>query len=138
MTILTRAMRAPTLAVIIVSYRSAEALATTVPALLRELRPDDELIVVDNASGDGTVAAVKRLAPVARLIANDTNLGFPAACNQGAQAAGGDLLVFLNPDAVPQPGWGEAIRAPFGGGWAAWQGLVTQDGGRIVNSSGNV
>jgi len=47
--------------------------------------------------------------------------------------------VILNPDAVPQPGWGEAIRRPWreGRGWAAWQALVTAAGGSEVNSAGN-
>ena len=43
-----------------------------------------------------------------------------------------------DPDAVPQPGWGAAIRAPLARGWSAWQALVTQDGGRAVNTAGNI
>ena len=58
-----------------------------------------ETIVVDNASGDGSVPSVAREYPWARLIANPRNLGFAAACNQGARAASAPLLVFLNPDA---------------------------------------
>ena len=52
-------------------------------------------------------------------------------------AASGDLLVFLNPDATPAPGFVDAIRAPRGA-WSAWQGLVTADGGSAVNTSGGV
>src|SRR6201999_545696 len=100
----------------------------------------DEIVVVDNASGDESVAAARRLAPGATIVENARNAGFPGACNQGAARARNPLLVFLNPDATPQPGWGEAIRAPLrdGRGWAAWQALVTQDGGRTVNTAGNV
>lgn len=58
-----------------------------------------ETIVVDNASGDGSASSVAREYPWARLIANPRNLGFAAACNQGARAASAALLVFLNPDA---------------------------------------
>jgi GT2 family glycosyltransferase len=126
------------LSVIIVSYRSEDALAATLPALERELRDGDEIVVVDNASTHDSVDAVRRLAPGATVVANAHNAGFPAGCNLGAAESRNPLLVFLNPDAVPQPGWGAAIRAPLAGGWSAWQALVTQDGGRAVNTAGNI
>jgi N-acetylglucosaminyl-diphospho-decaprenol L-rhamnosyltransferase len=104
------------------------------------LRPGDELIVVDNASADETAAAVRDLAPSATVIETGANLGFAAACNRGAEAAAGELLCLLNPDAVPQDGWRDAIERPFadGRGWAAWQALVTADSGRTVNTRGGV
>ena len=117
------------LSVIVVTYRSGPALQVLLPALERELRPTDELIVVDN-DGSGAAAA----AAGARVIANAANVGFAAACNQGAAAASGDLLLFLNPDAVPQPGFRAAIAD--GRGFDAWMGLVL-DGDR-VNTSGGV
>ena len=57
-----------------------------------------ELILVDNASTDATQAM-----PV--TIRNDTNTGFAHACNQGAEAATGDVLVFINNDMVAHDGW---------------------------------
>jgi GT2 family glycosyltransferase len=95
---------------------------------------------VDNASSDGTAAAVTELAPGAKVIEAGANLGFAAGCNRGAAGASGDLLVFLNPDAVPTRGFCEAIRRPAadGRGWAAWMGLVTARGGTIVNTEGGV
>jgi GT2 family glycosyltransferase len=128
------------ISVVIVTYHSEAPLATTLPALTAELQPGDELIVVDNASRDGTLERVRALAPGARVLAGDANRGFPWACNEGAALAGGDILVFLNPDAAPRPGWGAAIRRPAedGRGWAAWQALVMADDGRIVNTAGNV
>jgi GT2 family glycosyltransferase len=130
----------PTLSVVIVAHDSRAALGATLPALKRELRLGDELIVVDNASADGTPEAVRELAPEAVVIESGANLGFAAACNRGADAAMGDLLCLLNPDAVPQPGWREAIERPLvdGRGWAAWQALVTADGGRTINTRGGV
>jgi GT2 family glycosyltransferase len=117
------------LSVIVVTYRSTAALAALLPALGRELEPDDELIVVDN-DGSGEAAG----AAGARVLRNADNVGFAAACNQGAAAATGDLLVFLNPDAIPQPGFRAAIAD--GHGFDAWMGLVL-DGDR-VNTSGGV
>jgi GT2 family glycosyltransferase len=107
-------------------------------ALAVELRDDDELIVIDNASTDGTPEAVAEAAPDATLIEVGENLGFAAASNQGAALASGDLLLLLNPDAVVAPGFRDAIELPLTErrGWAAWQGLVTTEGGRLVNSRG--
>lgn len=129
----------PTLSVLIVAYESRDDLAKTLPALLSELSEDDELIVVENKAGDGSVEVVRELAPAARIVRMGRNTGFAGGCNAGAEAAGGDLLVILNPDAAPLPGFGEAIRRPWreGRGWAAWQALVADGAGETINSAGN-
>ena len=79
------------------------------------------------------------MAPGAKLIRNESNDGFSAACNAGAGAARGELLLLLNPDAAVQPGFREAIERPLAEspGWAAWQGLVLRDGGKLINTAGN-
>jgi GT2 family glycosyltransferase len=130
----------PHLSVIVVTYDSAAAVARCMPRLAEQLAPGDELIVVDNASRDGTLEAVQTAAPGARVLAQPRNLGFAAGANTGAAAAAGDLLLFLNPDAEPAPGFVEAIRGPARDdrGWAAWMGLVTMDGGTRINTSGGV
>jgi GT2 family glycosyltransferase len=126
------------LAVIIVTHRCREALTETLPALTRELEPGDELIVVDNASGDGTAERARELAPGGRVLEAGANLGYGAGNNLGAEAATAELLCFLNPDAVPASGFREALAAPLRDGlaWGAWQGLVTAQGGTIVNTRG--
>ena len=77
--------------------------------------------------------AVRELAPGAIVIEAGSNLGFAAACNLGARDASTPLLVFLNPDAIPLEGFRDAIELPLadGRGWAAWQGLVTAEGGSV-------
>ena len=129
----------PTLSVLIVAWNSREELGRSLPALLPELGEGDELIVVDNDSSDGTADAVASLAPGARIVRSDRNLGFAGGCNEGAATARGDLLVILNPDAAPRPGFGEAIRRPWleKRGWAAWQALVADGDGTTINSAGN-
>jgi N-acetylglucosaminyl-diphospho-decaprenol L-rhamnosyltransferase len=130
----------PTLSTIIVTHDSHEAVQRTLPALVGQLREGDELIVVDNASSDGTPGAIAELAPDAVVIETGANLGFGAGCNRGAETAGGELLCFLNPDAAPAEGFRDAIELPAveGRGWSAWQGLVTADEGRTVNTRGGV
>ena len=131
---------APTVSVVVVTFRHGDELRPALAAVTEQLRDGDELIVVDNASGDSTPEVALAAAPRARLVRNDENSGFPAACNLGAARAGGELLVFLNPDAVPAPGWRDAIARPLGdgSGWSAWQALVTAEDGRVVNTRGGV
>ncbi len=129
-----------TVSIVIVAFNSRAELGGTIPAVLRELGEGDELVVVDNASADGSAELVEELAPAATLVRETENLGFAEGVNRGVAAARGDLVVLLNPDAVPQPGFREAIARPLadGRGWAAWQGLVTAEGGAIVNTLGGV
>ncbi len=79
--------------IIIVTYNSAADIGR---CLSRLPVADTEVIIVDNASTDSTPEFLKAVS--ARVILNETNSGFAAACNQGAAAASGDLLLFLNPD----------------------------------------
>ncbi len=113
-------------------------MSRSLPEICAQLRADDELIVVDNGSSDGTTHAVRELAPQATVIDAGSNLGFAAGSNRGAAAASASLLVFLNPDAIPAPGFRNAIEKPLDDDrrLAAWQGLVTARGGRVINTRG--
>ena len=68
-----------------------------------------EVILVDNASTDRTGAFLATLRGDIRMIRNEENLGFAKACNQGAGAARGRYLVFLNNDTIPCKGWLRAL-----------------------------
>ena len=129
----------PSVSVLIVAWNSSTELRRTLPPLLAELRDGDELIVVDNDSPDDSAAVAAALAPQVKVVTMGRNRGFAGGANVGAGAATGDLLVILNPDAMPLPGWGEAIRRPWleGRGWSAWQGLVAEVDGTTINSAGN-
>ena len=130
----------PRLSVLVVTHDSAAALSRSLPALLGELRAGDELIVCDNDSRDGTPALVADLAPEAVVLASGGNLGFAAGCNLAAARARNELLLLLNPDNVVAAGFREAIELPLleARGWAAWQGLVTDRAGTILNTRGGV
>ena len=131
-------MAAISLTAVIVAHNSLDELRQTLPALLEQLGPGDELIVVDNASTDGLRAELASIAPSARLVPMGRNAGFAAGVNAGAAAATGELLILLNPDVLVHPGWSKAIRAPWGGRWGAWMGMVTLADGARINTSGGV
>lgn len=76
-------------------------------ACLRSVRDQEcvrEIVVVDNASSDGSTDEVEEAFPEAHIVRNDRNLGFAVGANRGIEAAGGRIIVLLNPDAVAQPG----------------------------------
>jgi GT2 family glycosyltransferase len=83
--------------VIIVNYNAGELLSSCVASALAQ---SGEIIIVDNASIDSSVDTVASTWPHIRIIKNDQNLGFAAACNIGIKAATGKYFLFLNPDCV--------------------------------------
>jgi hypothetical protein len=90
------------LGVVIVSYESAAVLRSCLEACLRFARPDAGLLVVDNASTDGS-AAVAGSVPGVTVLHNSANPGFAAAANQGFRVLeSADFILLLNPDAVLQ------------------------------------
>jgi N-acetylglucosaminyl-diphospho-decaprenol L-rhamnosyltransferase len=95
----------PLVSLIIVTYNSAALLHDFFAALATTTYAPYQVLVVDNASQDGTPQRIAADYPAARLIANHENQGFGRACNQGARAAQGELLVFLNPDVFVTPNW---------------------------------
>jgi GT2 family glycosyltransferase/glycosyltransferase involved in cell wall biosynthesis len=71
-----------------------------------------EVIVVDDCSTDGTAEAVLRI-PGLVYLRNETNSGFIASCNRGAETARGNYLVFLNNDTLVESGWLTALLETF-------------------------
>ncbi len=93
------------LSIIIVSWNTRELLGSCLSSITRNSPPFPfEVIVVDNASNDGSPELVRREFPAVRLIENPANLGFAAACNRGAATAAGSFLLFLNSDTLVHAG----------------------------------
>ncbi len=90
------------LSILIVTYNSAHLIGGLLGRLAQDMKDvSAEVIVVDNASRDGTVETVKQQFPWVKLIASKENLGFAAGNNLAARAALGRYLLLLNPDAIP-------------------------------------
>jgi GT2 family glycosyltransferase len=97
--------------VVIVTWNSAIFLRRCLASLLAQTYRNLELIHVDNASADESVALMRALAPHARTISNETNRGFSAAVNQALKLANGEYVLLLNPDAFLEPHYIESIIA---------------------------
>ena len=116
------------LSVVVVSFNTKACLTKCLAAIPNEC----EIIVVDNASTDGSPETVAKDFPHANLIRNEQNRGFGAANNQGIDAATRPLVLFLNSDAYAQPGAIEALadqmRDP----------AVVAVGGKLLNPDGTL
>ncbi|HWE67145.1 MAG TPA: glycosyltransferase family 2 protein [Acidimicrobiales bacterium] len=131
---------APVVSVVIVTWNSAPVLPGCLTSLQAELPAGSEIVVVDNASSDDTVAVVQALAPAALLVVNDTNRGLAAANNQGMVAARGASFLICNPDVVFSPGSVRAMLDVLGRhDRAAWVGpkFIHEDGA-LQTSVGNL
>jgi GT2 family glycosyltransferase len=95
---------------VIVHYRtSAETLRAA--RALADSAPEVDIVVIDNASGDGIRETLAREVPRARVVAEPENRGYGAACNRGAAETSGSYLLLLNSDAFVQPGAVPALAA---------------------------
>jgi GT2 family glycosyltransferase len=93
--------------VVVVCCNSGAYLPRCLHALAAQSFRDFEVLIVDNASTDGSTSDLPSRHPDLRIRLErlSANVGFAAACNVGARLARGGWLVLLNPDAFPHPGW---------------------------------
>lgn len=103
---------APAVSVIIVNYNSGPRLRRCLDHLAAQTFRDFDVIIVDNASTDDSIATARGGVDF-QLIEAGANLGFAAANNLAARSARGEWLAFLNPDAYAAPDWLDALmKAP--------------------------
>lgn len=94
----------PELSIIVVSYNVRDLLLNCIKSIINTVANIDyEIIIVDNASDDGSAAAVREAFTQLQVIANRENLGFASANNQGYAVSKGEFLLLLNPDTVAKP-----------------------------------
>ena len=95
----------PRLAIVIVTYNSARDIDAALRSLTQPAPATaHEILVIDNASSDGTAALVRATWPGVRLIESARNLGFAAANNRAIRESSSELVLLLNPDTRVPPG----------------------------------
>ena len=98
--------------VIVVTWRSGQRVLRCLERLEAQSAPHT-VQVVDNASGDGTIAGIREAHPGARVLELDDNLGFGAAVNRGAAQGDGDAIVLVNDDVELEDGALAALLEPL-------------------------
>jgi hypothetical protein len=97
------------LSVVVVNWNSRADLEACLDSLRVQTHRELEVVVIDNASTDGSVEMVRTRYPEVRLLAQADNLGFAEACNLGIDATTGPWVAMLNNDATAEPRWAEAL-----------------------------
>jgi GT2 family glycosyltransferase len=123
--------------VVIVSYGHQGELPKILKSLLKQKRPSDQVVVVDNHPDQKGAQAAQKFSEVKVIKAK--NKGFSHGCNVGANSIidDVDVLFFLNPDTLPSYDVLHTVRSGGGSRYAAWMPLLKLPDGR-VNSAGNV
>lgn len=129
-------MQTPTVTVLVVGYNSRPHLQDCFASLQQMDYPADrlELVLVDNASSDGSVEFVRQRFPAVTIVQTGDNLGFAGGNNFGARQARGEWIATLNPDMRVRPDWlREMVRVALADPEVACVGsrILTWDGRRI-------
>lgn len=103
-------LSSPRASIIIVNYNGRRLLEPCLTPTVEQARDvGAEVILVDNASSDGSVELVRASFPDVIVVENPTNEGFAGGCNAGVRHAHAPIIVLLNNDAVPEEGWLEKL-----------------------------
>lgn len=134
-------LKRPAVSIIIPTHNGASMLAECLSALRHQTYTDFEIIVVDDASTDDTGRLLAGALDVVMVhIKGSRGHGFVAACNRGLARARSELLVLLNNDTVPEPGWlGELVGALDRNPWASMAAskLTLYDQAGTIHSAGD-
>ena len=95
--------------VTIVTYNSARFISRCLESVLAQKYPHTEVIIIDNASTDGTTEILEELEGCCKIVYNDDNIGFAAAQNQAIALSSGEWVLTLNPDVLLQGGFIQAL-----------------------------
>jgi GT2 family glycosyltransferase len=101
------------LSIVIPNWNGKQFLQTCFDALRRQTYSQMEILLVDNASTDGSQAFVREHYPEVQLIELPENRGFTGACNTGIERSRGEYICLLNNDTEVDPGWAQAVVDAF-------------------------
>lgn len=130
----------PLVSIIVLNFNAGDLLITCVESLLDTNYNNYEIIIVDNASTDGSHKKCKERFDKIRLIENNENLGYCEGNNVGIRMAKGEFVVILNPDTIVDPNWLSELIAAFyqyGDGIYQPKFLTTTDHS-VLMSTGNM
>ena len=130
----------PLVSVIILNYNAGDFLVQCIESIKKSTYSNYEIILVDNASTDSSLAMCKNKFPKITYIQNNENLGYSAGNNIGVEQAKGDYIVILNPDTIVKPNWLDELMhgyQTFGEGLYQPKMLTIEDKTRI-NTAGNM
>lgn len=99
--------------IIIVTWNALHHLRTFLPSVAENCDDKVEIVLADNASTDGSADWVRATFPRVKIATFDRNHGYCGGNNRGAEAAQGDILIFLNNDVRVEPGWLDPIIRRF-------------------------
>lgn len=110
--------RSGVVSVVLVNFRGADDTMECVRGLLALDWPKErlEIIVVENGSGDDSLARLQQIDDQVVLVESKSNLGFTGGCNLGVSKSSGEFIAFLNNDARPEHGWIREAIATFSAG----------------------
>ncbi|PNV96700.1 group 2 family glycosyltransferase [Pseudomonas protegens] len=103
----------PRVSVVTVNYNGKEFLQELIESLQRQTLPPAEIIVVDNASDDGSVNFLRETHPQVKILRSEVNLGFAGGNNLGVDAATSPLVALINNDTVVADSWLEGLVATW-------------------------
>jgi GT2 family glycosyltransferase len=95
--------------VTIVTYNSGRFIKRCLESVLAQKYPNREILIVDNASTDGTTDILEQFEDRCQILYNNENLGFAAAQNQAIRMSSGEWVLALNPDLLLLPGFVQAL-----------------------------
>ena len=121
----------PSVCIIVVSHDNKEQLRQCLGGLASQTRPADEIIVVDNASRDGSPELVREEFPSSRLMALNSSAGTSAAVNLALDETTADLVGILLVDFVADPDWLASLLAAEDARWDCWASLILDHDGRV-------
>src|SRR5215469_17754835 len=95
--------------VTIVTYNSGRFIKRCIESVLAQRYPLKQIVIVDNASTDGTIDILETFEDRCHIYYNDENIGFAAAQNQAIRLSNGDWALTLNPDVLLLPNFIQAL-----------------------------
>lgn len=98
-------MAEPLTSIVIVNWNGGKYLNDCITSLENQIYQNYEIILVDNASSDGSVEFVERQFPKVHVIKNKENVGFAEGNNVGIRNSKGEIIALFNPDAVADKNW---------------------------------